>query len=737
MTGIVRRYVHVIFVILARPWTWLMLGVGLFYAVPLAVGWTRGEPGRDDAPMRAVAVVDGAPYSAPTFEGHGIGVVVGDQTEWDTGWGRGGNGVGEAGAMSGSGGSWDLIDRFPSLERLWMHPPDMLSAEGWRRIGDHRSLELLSLQNVSGIPTDTPANVPAAAVAALAALPRLEQLDVRGSGGGYGDVLPPLPALERCAIGWQHLEENLVTLADGSPRLHTLGIDTLPGHEFTPSMIASLARMPALRTLSIAAATRAADEPAQRRQIAELARALPGIRVVPGTYSPSRIWTVLVASLLAMFLPFVFWFQTCVLLSTASNWTFPRRLAPHLFWPMAASAVCGGMLVGVVRSTGGAWLPGIVLALFVSGLGAYGAFSRDLAGLPARVTGAVLRMDVAGGMTLAALALVGRPLLDRWLTGMLPALDGVLLVAASAGLVWKLVRLARVPRILAEQGNPAIPGLTLDTLATMPRERSGAGPGRTGRFDLKWWLQDAAIDRQIARPLPADPASAGGFAAMLRRQQSQWQIPLMVAFMFVAMGGMLLFLPWIVAWGSESPPPQAFRTPVLAPAFLAMFAWQGCVMAIALAAGLWGQRRATLVVDFLRPVSRRDYWLGLRRAITSDLVLPTLLGGGALVFATAWYGDGKWLPWAIVATVSLGCVALVHAMLLVIAITKWPLLMGTLAGFLFLGAAITSTVAVAHAMTPLRPEHVRTAWLAAGTVVALGLGARFAVLRGLGSREIG
>jgi hypothetical protein len=32
---------------------------------------------------------------------------------------------------------------------------------------------------------------------------------------------------------------------------------------------------------------------------------------------------------------------------------------------------------------------------------------------------------------------------------------------------------------------------------------------------------------------------------------------------------------------------------------------------------------------------------------------------------------------------------------------------------------------------------VRTAWLAAGTVVALGLGARFAVLRGLGSREIG
>lgn len=736
MAPIARRYATVLFTVLARPWTWLMLGVGLMYAVPFAVCWVRGDFSREDVTMLAVAVVDGPPLVAASFEELAASGGLESQTDWDTRWGEGGSMVGAQGrGMRDSAGDWPNLDRFPALERLWMAPPDVLSEGGWRRIGEHRSLELLSLVNVASPDADALARYPSFAHAALTNLTKLRQLDLRGTGGSFDLLLPRLPALETCAIGWGKLDENLATLADGSPRLHTLGIETWSGHVFTQASIDALARMPSLRTLSIAAASRASDEPAQRRQIAFLARALPGVRVVPGTYCPWRIWTVLVTSLLAMFLPFVFWFQTCVLLSTAPNWMLPRRLGPHLFWPMAASAVCGGVLVGVARSAGVAWLPGIVLALFATGLGAYGALSRDLAGLPARVTGALLRIDVAACFILAGLALFGRPPLDRWLTGSYPLLDGVLLAAAAAGLVWKLDRLARIPRILAEQGGAAVPGLTLDSLASMPRERIEA-PAAGGRFDVKWWLQDAAIDRQIARPLPADPTGVPGFAAMLRRQQSQWQIPLMLAFMFAATGGMFVLLPWIIAWGSESPSPSPFP-PLLAPAFLAMFAWQGCVMAIALAAGLWGQRRASLVADFLRPVSRRDYWLALRRAIAVDMILPTLLGGGAMAAAVAWYGDGKALPWGVTAALILGCVALVHAMLLVIATTRRPLVMGTVAGFLFLAAAIVAGIAVGHAMSAVRADHVRTACLAAGAVLALGLGVRVVVLRGLEARQIG
>lgn len=740
MIAILRQYALVLWAIVSRPWTWLMLGVGLLYTVPCAVSWIRGDFQRDDVTMKAVAVVEGPPPTAPSFERFAAGVGFDEQTDWDTRWGASGTPIGAPGnPIDGSAegaGSWPVLDRLPALERLWMSPPDTLSAAGWERIGDHRSLEVLSLVNVGSPDADTVARYPSLARAALIRLTRLRQLDLRGTGGSFDLLLPPLPALETCAIGWGKLEDNLRTLADGSPRLQSLGLETWPGHEFTPAMIESLGRMPSLRTLAIAAATRSSDEPAQRRQIAALQAAFPRVRVVPGTYSPLRIWTVMVASLLATFVPFVFWFQSCVLLSTASNWMLTRRPAAHLFWPMAVSAVCGGMVVGVVTSTGGACSPGIVLALFSTGLGAYGAFSMDLAGLPARVTGVVLRMDVAAGLLLAALVLVGRPLFDRWLVGMLPMLDRGLLVVAVAGLVWKLVRLSRIPRILTEQGNTAIPGLTLDALATMPRDRSDS-PAAGGRFELKWWLQDLAIDRQIARPLPADPASAPGFAAMLRRQQSQWHIPLMLAFMFAAMAGMSLLVPWIVALGSESPAPSASRGSVFLPAFLAMFAWQGCVMAIALAAGLWGQRRASLGVDFLRPVSRRDYWLGLRRAIAHDLLLPVLLGGGAMAVTVAWYGGGKWLPWAIVATVILGFVALVHAMLLVLATTRWPLVMGTLAGILFLGEVMASAVAFGFAMTPVRPEHVYTALVAAGAVLAVGLGIRMGVLWRLEGREIG
>ena len=498
--------------------------------------------------------------------------------------------------------------------------------------------------------------------------------------------------------------------------------------------------MPALRTVTIAATTRSSEEPDMRRQIAELERALPGVRVLPGAYSPSRVWSVTVAALLAAFVPFVFWFQAGVLVSTPFNWMLPQRLAAHLFWPFAVSAACGGMLVGVVRSIGAAWLPSVSLALFATGLGAYGPFARDLVGRPSRGTATVSRIELVVGFLVAAGTISWKPAYDRWLTGSLWRSSGIdlLVLAVVAGtLAWKLVRLTRLPRILAEQGQIAIPGLALDSMATMPWESAASGRDRaSGRFDLKWWLNDVAIDRQIAAAPPADATSAGGFATMLRRQQSQWQIPLMAASMALVIFAAGVCIPWFVARASESTvrgPQGAF----FAPAFIAMWAWQSFAMALALTGMLWAQRRASLAVDFLRPVSRRDYWRGIRAAIARDLVLPAILGGGAILAVVAWHNAGKLLPWLVAATVLVGFVALAHTMILVLATTKWPLVVGTLTVVLFLAAAMASVVAIAYAVTPVTWEHVQLAWLAAGGLFVVGVGLRLGVLFRVESWEIG
>ena len=44
-------------------------------------------------------------------------------------------------------GDWEILDRLPALERLWLDGPQV-TKEGWRRIGEHPALELLSLLSV-------------------------------------------------------------------------------------------------------------------------------------------------------------------------------------------------------------------------------------------------------------------------------------------------------------------------------------------------------------------------------------------------------------------------------------------------------------------------------------------------------------------------------------------------------------------------------------------------------------
>ena len=736
MIAILRQYALVLWAIVSRPWMLLMLGLGLVYVGPFLGAWLGGRAVPDNA-MTPVPVVE----TSSVFGGFGVsdleemarGGRLDSVADLDT-KSMGGQVSGARVRLTPSGqllsqrspaayeglGAWQLLDQLPALEKLWMSPPDMLSEEGWRRIGDHTGLEVLSLPNVSSPDPETLNRFPKIARAALERLPHLRELDLRGTGGSFELLLPPLPKIEVLAIGWGRLEENLRTLADGSPRLRVLAIQTWFDIGFTPGMIESLRRMPNLRRVYVAGAYQAADEPAMTRQVNELRRALPGVAVHAGTYRSSRVWTAFWATLLGMYLPFAFWFQSSLLLSTSLAWMLPRRLAPHLFWSMAVTAACGGIMVAVLVSAGVAWMPELTLALFATMLVAGGTIG-EVEGVARRISSLVLRVELIAGLAATATALLAPWIADRWLSGAMPWLSVTVLAAVIAAAVWKLSRQARLPRILASLGLASPPGLVIDaTQGTLSKPPAGS-------FD-SWQLNVAerAVDRQIDRPVPAP------YGEMLRRSQPRIQMLLMVAIMLVVMVGMMWVIPVVIARGTGQPPPPLSR---YLPGVIAAFAWQACVMTFAQTAAMWGQRRGSLVIDFLRPVSRAGYWRGLRQAIARDLVLPTALGAVCVALALGLSRNvGGW-AWCVACVLLVGFFAMTHAMVLLLAVTRWPLVVGTLMAVLLVAAGIGATVAIASSVA--RPAELLTTLVAAGAVLVVGLGIRMGVLWRLEEREIG
>ena len=736
MIAILRQYAMVLLVIVSRPWMLLMLGMGLLYVGPFLGAWIVGRAVPDNA-MTPVPVVE-----TPSVLG-GFGVAelekmaregrrdtvtdldtqaVGRQEAWGgvTPNGRGRSGLQLSRTADEGPGAWPLLDSFPSLERLWMSPPDMLSEEGWQRIGDHTGLEVLSLPNVSSTNSVTLEGFPAVAGAALERLPRLRQLDLRGTGGSFELLLPPLPNIEVLAIGWGRLEENLRTLADGSPRLRVLAIQTWFDIGFTPGMIESLRRMPNLRAVFVAGAYQAEDELAMTRQVDELRRALPGVRVHPGTYRSSRVWMALWATILGAYLPFAFWFQSSLLLSTSLAWMLPRRLAPHLFWAMAVAAACGGIMVAVLASAGVAWMPALTLALFTTML-VTGGTVGDVEGIAGRISSMVPRGELIVGLAAAATALLAPWIVDRWLSEATPWLPAIMLAAVILTVVWKLARQARQPRILASLGLASPPGLVLDvTQGTLSQQPAGS----FANWQLK--LAERGVDRQISRPVPTT------YAEMLRRSQPRIQMLLMMAIMLVVQVGVMWVIPIVIARGTGQPPPPLSR---FLPGVIAAFAWQACVMAIAQTAAIWGQRRGSLVIDFLRPVSRAGYWRGLQQAIARDLILPAVLGAVCFGLALGMTEKvGGW-AWVVAGMLFVGICAMTHALILLLAVTRWPLVVGTLMVVLLVAAGIGAAVAVGHVLAT--PADLLTAFLVAGAVLAAGVGIRMGVLWRLEEREIG
>jgi hypothetical protein len=306
-----------------------------------------------------------------------------------------------------------------------------------------------------------------------------------------------------------------------------------------------------------------------------------------------------------------------------------------------------------------------------------------------------------------------------------PSVAVALVVAAAAALGWKIARVARLPRILAEGGREA---------AVVSSMGGGQPVSPAGRADRRLWMHDVPIDRQLTRPLPTATSAAAGFADMLRRPQSRLTILLTVAYSVLSVLGGLAA---ISAGGGQSLIGIVERVPQV----LTTFASISAAVAVSLTAGMWWQRRNSLMLDFLRPVSRRDYWLGLRAAVARDLAPPLVVAAAGVVGAAIWWGQGRVLPWLVSGLGFVGVVAVAHAMVLLIAIGRRPLIAATIAIVVLVVAAFGLLATVFESISygwygePL-PFPWWRAVAGAAVLLAAGLAIRAAVLWRLEDREI-
>jgi len=737
-----RQLGMVLVTIVGRPWTWLTLGILLLASLIHLRAMRQWDTRPNSSALEPVAVVPEptVPVSVRPAIDDAQGSTMKDwhalmvppalhvRQQRLVAAPGGGTMIVEADADDGQRiDNWAELDQLPALERLWVTGRCHLSRAGWRRIGDHPALVLLSFPNLRSWYPAGDDGFARDGRDALARLPRLRYLELRGTGTDQGVLLPPLPQLEACGIGQVHLEENLAVLADGSPGLRNLAIETTPDFTFTPAMVAALRRMSGLNTLFIDAARARTDEPAMRRQVNELRRALPGVGLRPGSYCPSRVQAVFPAMLIVVGVGFVFWFQAATLLATPLAWMLPRRFAGHAFWPIAVALASGIAALVFLRGLGVAWLPAVGLAMFAGGVGAYGPVLGDLPGWPARIARGALAADVAvtavmlGGFTMANAAA------DYWLTGGWPPAAVALIVAATASVGWKISRLVRLPRILAEGDREMVLARSIEGGQALAREHARKSGGR---FDPRWWLHDAAIDRQLALPLPTPMFTAGWFAGILRRSLNHSKGLVFGSYM-VTMPGLVRFL--------TSPARDAASWMEGMPTTLAAGAWQAAGVMLSITCSMWWARQSSLAADFLRPVSRRDYWLGVRAAIARDLIAPLAVGAALLVGAASWWGQGNPLPWVVSALGFGGFVAMAPVLLLLIA-TGRTLVTRTVAGTFLFAAGFGLAYAVTESFWHVWYGGAHHGWrVVAGAVVLLvaGLTIRAAVLWRIEDREIG
>ncbi len=668
---------------LTRPWVWLMLVFGVLQMIPLGMG-VRGltqNPVAVAIPAFDVpgeVVMHGNIFQQLQQEQR-LGTIVGLDTrflegvEWEFLNKR------PNGSHPSHASGWTILEQTPQLKSLTMQPPNMLSSEGWRRIGNLSQLEELTLMNIGAVDQEAQKTAPADLEAALSRLTKLRQLDLRNAGGSLDWKLPPLPSLEYVVLGSNlKLENSLETLATSSPQLHQLAIESYQGFSFTERMQAAIRRMPKLRSIYVWTDGNL-DE--TNRQVEYLRSRLPAVLVVRGNYSAVRVRAGGLVAIATAFLPFLFWFQTGLMMSLHFAAVMPGHRRPHLFWPVCMSVGSLVVFLGVAIYFGVIWPVALAMGCLITTITANTLGGHDIRPDWKRITGAVQTGDGIAIFSILA-AVFGFPSrLDAFLIGDYPVLSVLLMFWFLFAAGWKVVRMSRLDRILAESGQAGVPGLNLTMQGMQNQSYKPASKWSLGALFLS--MQERSQQKQLAR------LDRTNFVELLRAGVPRQQAMTMVITMLIFVAAFYGFL------GKMPGDPK-----VMLKMIVGMGGFQCVMMFQTQISALWVGRRGSIASDFLRPVSREQFWSSLRWAIFHDMK-PAFIFAVIGVFA-AIYLSGKASFSPLIVTVVLcstaGLFAVNHGWLTLMVVCKRLWLHGTLAVvttvvlFAFAGTSVMMTI---------------------------------------------
>ena len=554
----------------------------------------------------------------------------------------------------------------------------MFTTEMFGRLGKLRKLEALSLRNAGSVDSASLKQVETDLTNTLSQLTALKRLDLSNAFGMKARV-PPLPNLEFLAIGpTLHLEESLKTVAEHSPRLSMLVLIGYPQESLTPGERNALRKMTELRTIYLEGFSNLHEVRAQLRED------LPGVSFPRSVYHPSRIYGALYLTLGAMFPCMILWIQSLICFGLGMARTLPGFRAAHLGVLLPGVVGIMALVLGVALWLGISPLPAIVLAMAGAGLPTSPQPVVDVTRGGTWILRAIVAWRIGILATLLLLVFRGQPTLDAFLLGEFPGAVLFLLAVETASWIWGISRLVRQACVLAEIGQPLIPGMVqLDSFSMQPVALLGQ---KAGRSDPGVHWMDRSLERVLAGPRRS-------LASLLRVGNAGviWHVrAIVIAFLFVSM--MLIFRPHLSGSLSE----QIERA-------LPFAALQGGIVFIMWVYLRWIGRRPLLASELLRPVSRGDYYRGLWKATSTDLgqVLIFLFVTVAGLLALRRMGPAVWIS---LISGTAGLFLLLHGFLLWL-LTARRLWVPLVAGF-FMVTAVLPGCGVLIALTASSPGPV-------------------------------
>ena len=696
------RLLQVVRVFVTRPWVWLMTAVALFQVFP---AWmvTRGNSNqstvsalpevvpREPAIRRFDEFLDlaerGELATAKSVDlGERPGIQFPSGPFRVTRDASGQRSIELAAVEPGAppwaiGGLFDELGILSHLRDVTDLRADlhMFSSDSLKSLGELQKLEALSLRHAGSTDSASLKRVDSDLREALSRLTALKRLDLQYAFGMSADV-PPLPNLEFLAIGpTLHLEKSLRTVAEHSPRLSTLVLIGYPQQTLTAGEREALRTMPGLRSVYVEGFT---DSAATRER---LRVDLPGVWFPRSVYHPRRVFGTLYLVLGAMFPHMILWMQSLVCFSLGTAQFLPRFRGAHLAVPFAVAVVTLTAGMGIALWLGIAPLPALVILLAGAGIPTNPQPLVDLTPRGTWILRILVTWRVVVLLSIGSLVFLGKPTLDAFLLGEYPGLAAALLAVDLAAWCWTIPRLLRQARVLAEVGQPLIPGLVhVDQFSMQPVTWLSQKPERTDPGE-NW--SDRSLERLLSTPRKSLPTLLrGGSPGVVGHIRV-----IVIAFMFVAMT--FVFRPHV--------PGDISAQLVHALPFAGS---QGAILFLGWVYLRWIGRRQVLSHELLRPVSRGDYYRGLWKATSFEMaqILVFLLVIGMATLFLRRMGP---LPWVSLFAGTAGLFLVLHGFLMWM-LTARRLWIPLVAAFAMITIVFPFTgVVIAASVSPAGPSR--------------------------------